>query len=79
MSVDFLDARNPGKARAGAAAASDRHSPSSAESEVFAAFIAREAIRFFKRTSVNRGSHPRGPQKSRTHLDQVSAAMLDNS
>src|ERR1700761_5001458 len=45
---------NPGKARAGAARASVTVRPKSAESEVLAAFIAREAIRFFADERRNR-------------------------
>lgn len=59
MSAFVFDARKPGKACAGAVTASAKQAPSSAESENPATFIAREAIRFFGYSSVNRASYTR--------------------
>src|SRR4051812_27620174 len=54
ISVFVFEARNPGNARAGGAATNSRHAASKAENENPRAFIAREAIRFFRHSSVNR-------------------------
>jgi 8-oxo-dGTP pyrophosphatase MutT (NUDIX family) len=56
ISVFVFEARNPGNARAGAAANSNVQAASKAENENPRAFIAREAIRFFRYSSVNRAS-----------------------
>src|SRR4051812_42380732 len=65
ISVFVFEARNPGNARAGAAVSNNRHAASKAENENPRAFIAREAIRFFALSSVNRA---RASQHSRAAL-----------
>src|SRR6478609_4891525 len=54
IAVLVFEAKNPGNARAGAAENSSKQALSKAENEKGRAFIAREAIRFFSRSSVNR-------------------------